>query len=65
MCDVNNFYTPCHLCYLYLIKPIQVWGGGLYFQPNKCQHCSHIETSTANQLTGFFMRATLAFNGLR
>ena len=34
----------------------------------KCQCCSHIETSqlicTANQLTGFYMRATLAFNGL-
>ena len=34
----------------------------------KCQCCPHIETSqlicTANQLTGFSMRATLAFNGL-
>ena len=33
----------------------------------KCQCCSHIETSqliyTANQLTGFYMRATLALNG--
>ena len=37
-------------------------------QPIKCQCCPHIETSqlicTANQLTGFYMRATLAFNGL-
>ena len=33
-----------------------------------CQCCPHIRTSplifTANQLTGFYMRATLAFNGL-
>ena len=37
-------------------------------QPIKCQCCSHIETSqlicTTNQLTGFYMRATLAFNEL-
>ena len=37
--------------------------------PLKCQCCPHIETSqlisTANQLTGFYMMATLAFNGLR
>ena len=37
-------------------------------QPIKCQCCPHIETSqlicTANQLTGFYMRATLAFNEL-
>ena len=35
---------------------------------SKCQCCPHIETSqlicTANQLTGFYMRATLALNGL-
>ena len=34
----------------------------------KCQCCHHIETSQltciANQLTGFYMRATLAFKGL-
>ena len=34
----------------------------------KCQCCPHIETSqlicTANQLTGFYMRATQALNGL-
>ena len=34
----------------------------------KCQRCPHIETSqlkyTVNQLTGFYMRATLALNGL-
>ena len=37
-------------------------------KPIKCQCCPHIETSqlicTANQLTGFYMRATLALNGL-
>ena len=35
----------------------------------KCQCCPHIETSqliySANQLTGFYMRATLALNGLK
>ena len=35
----------------------------------KCQCCPDIETSrlisTANQLTGFYMRATLALNGLK
>ena len=34
----------------------------------KCQYCPHIETSqlicTANQLTGFYMRATLAMNAI-
>ena len=34
----------------------------------KCQCCAHIETSqlicTANRLTGFYMRATLALNEL-
>ena len=34
----------------------------------KCDCCPHIKTSQlisrANQLTGFYMRATLAFNGL-
>ena len=38
------------------------------FQPSKCQCCPHIETSQliccANQLTGFYMRVTLAFNRL-
>ena len=37
-------------------------------QPIKCQCCLLIETSQlicyANQLTGFYMRTTLAFNGL-
>ena len=37
--------------------------------PIKCQCCPHIETSQliycANQLTGFYMRATLALNGLK
>ena len=35
----------------------------------KCQCCPHIETSqlicTANQLTGFYTRATITLNGLR
>ena len=34
----------------------------------KCQCCPHIETSQlicfGNQLTGFYMRATVEFNGL-
>ena len=34
---------------------------------HKCQFCLHIETRqlicTANQLTGFYMRSTLAHNG--
>ena len=37
-------------------------------EPIKCQNCLHIETSqficTANQLTGFCMRLTLALNEL-
>ena len=36
--------------------------------PIKCQCCRHVETSqlisAANQLAGFYMRETLAFNGL-
>ena len=34
-----------------------------FVSPIKCQCCPHIET-TANQLTGFYIRATLALNGL-
>ena len=38
------------------------------FERIKCQCCTHIETiqfiCCANQLTGFYMRATLALNGL-
>ena len=37
-------------------------------KPIKCQCCTHVETSqlifTANQLTGFYVRATMVFNGL-
>ena len=37
------------------------------YQPIKCHCCPHIETSqficSANQLTGFYMRATLVLNG--
>ena len=40
----------------------------LYYEPIKCHCCPHIETSqlicSANQLTRFYMRATLALNGL-
>ena len=39
-----------------------------YILTVKCQCCSHIKTSQliciANQLTGFYMRAALALNGL-
>ena len=39
------------------------------FKLIKCQSCHHIETNQlicrANQLGGFFMMATLAFNELR
>ena len=38
------------------------------FERIKCQCCTHIETiqliCCANQLTGFYMNATLVFNGL-
>ena len=41
----------------------------LISQPINCQCCPHIETGQliyyANQLTGFYMRATLAFSGLK
>ena len=40
----------------------------LKYQPIKCQCCLHIETSqlicTSNQLTGFYIRLSLAFTGL-
>ena len=40
----------------------------IFSQPIKCQCCPHIETSQligpGNKLTGFYMRATLALNGL-
>ena len=41
----------------------------MFFEPIKCQCCPRIETilliCTANQLTGFYMKATLALNGLK
>ena len=41
----------------------------LLHEPFTCQCCPHVETSqlicTANQLSGFYMRATFAFNGLK
>ena len=47
---------------------IKVCGRVCIFNPITCQCCPHIETSqlicTANQLTGFYMGATLALNGL-
>ena len=40
----------------------------VFVEPIKCQCCPHIETSqlicSAHQLTGFYMRETLTFNGL-
>ena len=40
-----------------------------YFNSTKCQICFHIETSqptcSADQLTGFYIRKTFAFNKLR
>ena len=40
-----------------------------FIKPIKCQSYPHIETSqlicTANQFTGFYMRATLALNGFK
>ena len=40
----------------------------LFTKPIKCQFCPHVETSQlicfANQLTGFYMKATLGLNGL-
>ena len=40
----------------------------VFVEPIKCQCCPHIETSQliccAHQLTGFYMRETLTFNGL-
>ena len=40
----------------------------IYISPLNASVCCHIETSQliccANQLTGFYMRATLTFNGL-
>ena len=42
---------------------------GANFKPTKCHCCLQIETCqlicSINQLTGFYMRATLAFNGLK
>ena len=47
-------------------KRIQYFSVSTY--PIKCQCCPHIEKCqlicTSNQLTGFYMRATLARNGL-
>ena len=44
-----------------------VLGSRSIYKPIKCQCCRHIETSQliciANQFAGFYVRATLAFNG--
>ena len=51
-------------------KRLSYWFSGFCeeLNPCKCQCFPHIKTShlicTANQLTGFYMRATPAFNGL-
>ena len=48
---------------------IDVFSHQFCLKPIKCLGCSHIETShlvcCVNQLTGFYMRATLALNGLK
>ena len=55
---VNHFHIPP-----------QIHGRVLNMPPIKCQCCPHIETSQliccANQVTGFYMRATFVFNLLR
>ena len=56
-----------------IIKVNMVWYPGKfikrYFNSTKCQICFHIETSqptcSADQLTGFYIRKTFAFNKLR
>ena len=61
-----NFYSNRNyqstIYFLKLINPLK------FAKPIKCQCCPHIETSqlicTANQLAGFYMRITLALNGL-
>ena len=69
-----KFYSPCSRGSLTKIKLItgeREWDvfAVLFDYPIKCQCCPRIETSQliciANQLAGFYMRATLAFNGLR
>ena len=66
----NAFRSTCK--WVYFIKNLNTWfvvkGILARFYPIKHQCCPHIEISQlicyANQLTGFYMRATLAFNGL-
>ena len=68
-----SFLTPCvsgvKKCWFFVKFCVSTkWMIFLLFKPLKCQCCPHIETSQwiccANQLTGFYMRATLALNGL-
>ena len=59
--EISQFIDKLH--FTFLVNKIF-----LLFLPIKCQCCPHIETSqlicTANQFTGFYMRAILTFNGL-
>ena len=52
--NLKNEFLLDQCCYLTKTKARYV------FQSIKCQCCPHIEPS---QLTGFYIRATLAFNG--
>ena len=69
-----KFYSPCSRGSLTKIKLItgeREWYAFavLFDYPIKCQCCPHTDPSQlifiANQLAGFYMTATLAFNGLR
>ena len=71
LCDYFKFicvYQVCKCCYLKLMIPFTWVFFLLFCYTIKCQCCTHIATSQliyrANQLTGFYMRATLALYGL-
>ena len=57
--EIRNIITCIH-CWRIFQSGLQL----LLAQPITCQCCPLIETS-ANQLTGFYVMATLALNGLR
>ena len=60
------YSLPNTIIYLKAIKYLNIRLRQIYWTI-KCQCCPHIETSKlicyADQLTGFYMRATLALNG--
>ena len=64
MIDPNSIWRGISGKYLRMTQ----WNSPRAFWPNKCHCCPHIETSQliccANQLTGFYMRATLVLNRL-